>query len=223
MTRLGVEAEERLGQAAARNAAARERERLARDIHDSVLQVLALVQRRGNAIGGEAAELGRLAGEQEASLRSLITSESYRHPLDGQRDVRGLLGRHSADAVTIAAPAVPVRLPAHAAHQLAAAVASALDNVRDHCPPSTRVWLLVEDDAESVTVTVRDNGPGIEPGRLAEAEAEGRLGVAQSIEGRVTELGGKVAVESVPGQGTEVEMRVPRSRGRTDGDAHSGR
>ncbi|WP_344295884.1 DUF5931 domain-containing protein, partial [Streptomyces synnematoformans] len=55
-------------------AATRERERLARDIHDSVLQVLALVQRRGAAIGGEAEELGRLAGEQEAALRALVTS-----------------------------------------------------------------------------------------------------------------------------------------------------
>ena len=54
-------------------AASRERERLARTIHDSVLQVLAMVQRRGTEAGGEAAEIGRLAGEQEAALRALVT------------------------------------------------------------------------------------------------------------------------------------------------------
>jgi signal transduction histidine kinase len=60
---------------------------------------------------------------------------------------------------------------------------------------------------------------------LAEAAAEGRLGVAQSIEGRVRELGGAVTVVSGPGLGTEIEMRVPRPRteGDADGDAHRGR
>ena len=49
-----------------------ERARLARAVHDGVLQVLTLVQRRGTELGGEAAELGRLAGEQEAALRALV-------------------------------------------------------------------------------------------------------------------------------------------------------
>ncbi len=51
-------------------------------------------------------------------------------------------------------------------------------------------WLLVEDEPDAVTVTVRDDGPGIAPGRLEQAAAEGRLGVAQSIRGRVEDLGG---------------------------------
>jgi signal transduction histidine kinase len=225
LVRLGVQAEERTRRATERTAAARERERLARDIHDSVLQVLALVQRRGNEIGGEAAELGRLAGRQEEALRALISSEAYRHPLDGRRDLRELIGRHAGESVTVAAPATPVRLPAATAREVAAAVASAVDNVREHCPDGTRVWLLVEDDEEAVTVSVRDDGPGIAPGRLAEAAAEGRLGVAQSIDGRVRELGGAVTVVSGPGIGTEIEMRVPRPRteGDADGDAHRGR
>ena len=52
-----------------------ERARLARAVHDGVLQVLALVQRRGGELGGEAGELGRLAGEQEIRLRALIRAQ----------------------------------------------------------------------------------------------------------------------------------------------------
>jgi len=59
-------------------------------------------------------------------------------------------------------------------------------------------------------VTVRDDGPGIPEGRLEEARSAGRLGVAHSIQGRLRDVGGRVDVVSVPGQGTEVEMRVPR-------------
>lgn len=226
LVRLGVVAEQRMREAAERNAAARERERLARDIHDSVLQVLALVQRRGSEIGGEAAELGRLAGRQEEALRALIRSASYRRPLDGQRDLRELLGRHEGPDVTVAAPATPVLLPAETARQFAAAVASAVDNVREHCPAATRVWLLLEDDGEAVTVSVRDDGPGFAPERLAAAAAEGRLGVAQSIRGRIRELGGSAEFVSAPGEGTEVEMRVPRveiEAGGAGGDARRGR
>lgn len=70
-------------------AATRERERLARDIHDSVLQVLAMVQRRGTALGGEAADLGRMAGEQEVALRTLVVERSH-PPQPGLRGrVRG--------------------------------------------------------------------------------------------------------------------------------------
>ena len=61
-------------------AAAEERARLARAVHDGVLQVLALVQRRGAELGGEAAGLGRLAGEQEAALRALIRARTPSPP-----------------------------------------------------------------------------------------------------------------------------------------------
>ncbi|MEU8173736.1 DUF5931 domain-containing protein [Microbispora hainanensis] len=91
VARLAREAEERMRRAARIEAAGRERERLARGIHDSVLQVLALVQRRGAEIGGEAAELGRLAGEQEAALRALVQAppvaeEPDPAPPPGRRD-----------------------------------------------------------------------------------------------------------------------------------------
>ncbi|MFD8688829.1 MacS family sensor histidine kinase [Streptomyces sp. NPDC059651] len=214
-------------------AATRERERLARDIHDSVLQVLAMVQRRGTALGGEAAELGRMAGEQEVALRSLVSSglvpptrvsedaaegavvrtvevDDDEPDAPGDTDLRGLLAPHAGSRVTFAEPGAPVLLPPAAAGELAAAVGAALDNVRVHAGESARAWILVEDWPDEVIVTVRDDGPGIPEGRLAQAEGEGRLGVALSIRGRLRDLGGTAELISVPGQGTEVELKVPK-------------
>jgi signal transduction histidine kinase len=213
VVRLASVAEQRLQRAAELEAATRERERLARGIHDSVLQLLALMQRRGAEIGGEAAELGRLAGEQEANLRALVAAAPPA-PAAGSVDLGGLLSRYASTVVSVAAPATEVRLPGPVAEEVAAAVGSALDNVRVHCGVSARAWVLLEEEgvplSRTVTVTVRDEGPGIPEGRLAEAEAAGRLGVAQSIRGRIRDLGGTVTITTAPGQGTEIELRVPQ-------------
>ncbi|WP_073952573.1 MacS family sensor histidine kinase [Streptomyces kebangsaanensis] len=222
-------------------AATRERERLARDIHDGVLQVLAMVQRRGAVIGGEAAELGRLAGEQEVALRTLVSGGLVPVPRvpedagggaalrgtgdraddrhgehddedhDGPVDLRALLAPYAGSRVGLAEPGAPVPLPPAVAREVAGAVGAALDNVREHAGEGARAWILVEDEPESVTVTVRDDGPGIPPGRLARAESEGRLGVALSIKGRLRDIGGTAELVSVPGQGTEVELNVPKN------------
>ncbi|SHL85546.1 MacS family sensor histidine kinase [Actinacidiphila paucisporea] len=198
-------------------AATRERERLARDIHDGVLQVLAMVQRRGNQAGGEAAELGRMAGEQEAALRTLVSGAPIPAPSaadgapPGPHDLRTLLAPYASSRVTLSAPGTPVLLDPAAAAQLSAAVAAALDNVRRHAGERAHAWILVEDEPDAVLVTVRDDGPGIPEGRLAAAADEGRLGVAQSIRGRLRDLGGTAVLLSLPGQGTEVELRLPRA------------
>ncbi|WJY49911.1 DUF5931 domain-containing protein [Streptomyces chengbuensis] len=222
-------------------AATRERERLARDIHDGVLQVLAMVQRRGTALGGEAAELGRMAGEQEVALRTLVagglvpasrvsedeTQGAVVRVVDepdvvsagdeGPVDLRTLLAPRAGRRVTLSEPGAPVPLEAHAAKELASAVGAALDNVRRHAGADARAWILVEDWPDEVIVTVRDDGPGIPEGRLAQAEGEGRLGVALSIRGRLRDIGGTAELISVPGQGTEVELKVPRgTRGKAE-------
>ncbi|RCV55297.1 ATP-binding protein [Marinitenerispora sediminis] len=211
MAHIAAEAEHRFARAVELEARTRERERLARSIHDSVLQVLAMVQRRGTALGGEAAELGRLAGEQEAALRGLIGREPSAAP--GRPEAVDLCGRLEAlasAAVTVSTPATEVSLPERCAAEVEAAVRAALANVDRHCPPGTRVWLLVEDEGGTVTVTVRDDGPGMPAGRAERAAADGRLGIAQSIRGRIRDLGGEVAITTAPGEGTEIEMRVPR-------------
>jgi signal transduction histidine kinase len=85
-----------------------------------------------------------------------------------------------------------------------------VDNVRRHAGPDARCWVLLEDDAVGVMLTVRDDGCGIAAGRLAEAAAAGRLGVVQSIVGRLESVGGAASVVSELGDGTEVELRVLR-------------
>jgi len=190
-------------------AASRERDRLARGIHDSVLQVLALVARRGLEAGGEAAELGRLAGQQEAALRALVGVESAAE--SGDVDLSALLLSVAAHWVTVSAPAGSVQMNGKAAEEITAAVRAALDNVRRHCGDQAHAWVLVEDELDVVTVTIRDDGPGIPEGRLAEAAAAGRLGVSQSICGRLRDLGGSADVSSVLGEGTEVTLRLPRA------------
>lgn len=212
LVRIAEVAQERLQRAIEIEAANRERERLARDIHDSVLQVLALVKRRGAGLDGEAGELARLAGETEVKLRGLV-ARPLPEPADTEADadLMALLRAYSSPCVTVSGPAEPVRLPARTAREIAAAVAAALDNVERHCAEA-EAFILVEDGPDEVVVTVRDDGPGIEPDRLAQAEAQGRLGVAQSIRGRIHDLGGAVAIVSAPGQGTEVEMTVARLR-----------
>ncbi|MGK5555626.1 MacS family sensor histidine kinase [Actinomadura kijaniata] len=225
VVKLARDAEARLARAVELEAATRERERLARGIHDSVLQVLAMVQRRGAELGGEAAELGRMAGEQEAALRNLISIRGA--PLPPPRpaaagdpprpgsttDLRPLLTAYGSTTVTVSTPATPVPLAEPAAREVAAAVGAALDNVREHCGEQARAWVLLEDDgAGEIIVSVRDDGPGMPPGRLEEAAAAGRLGVAQSIRGRIRDLNGTVVIHSAPGEGTEIEMTIPAPR-----------
>lgn len=193
-------------------AAAEERTRLARAVHDGVLQVLAMTQRRGAAAGGEWADLGRLAGEQERSLRSLIRQQdSVPTAAGGKVDLAGALEAMAtahAVRVEVATPGGAVLVDEHVASETVAAVRACLDNVLAHVGPQGSAWVLAQAAPDAVTVSVRDDGPGIEPGRLAEAEDEGRLGVASSIRGRVEDLGGTARVDS-GAWGTEWELVVP--------------
>jgi signal transduction histidine kinase len=196
--------------------AGEERARLARAVHDGVLQVLALVQRRGGELASldpEFGELGRLAGEQESALRSVIRQQDATAAGSaGDADlVLALeeLTRTSGLVVTVSSPGAPVGLPAPVAAELVAAVRACLDNVAVHVGPDASAWVLLEDAPGEVTVTVRDEGPGIPPDRLAEAEGAGRLGVSQSIRGRLAELGGTATLET-GSFGTEWELVVPR-------------
>ncbi|ORB75869.1 MacS family sensor histidine kinase [Mycobacterium scrofulaceum] len=200
-----------LQQAARLTAAAQERERLSRQVHDGAIQVLALVAKKGHEIGGATAELADLASEQERALRRWLASTDVDPDTDGATvDLCVLLRRRESDRVSLSLPATPVPLGRRAGTELDAAVGNALDNVGAHAGPDAHAFVLVEDLGDSVVVSVRDDGVGIAAGRLDEAAGQGRLGISQSIVGRLASLGGTAQLHSEPGEGTEWELRVPR-------------
>jgi signal transduction histidine kinase len=199
-------------------AAAVERTRLARVVHDGVLQALALVQRRAPELGSEGVELARLAGEQEIALRSLIRQQDTVDAMPGVVDLVGALSAlERRPGVTVAAPSDGAPVDSVTAECVVAVVSACLDNVVAHVGPAAPAWVLLETSPSRVQVTVRDDGPGIAPGRLEEAEREGRFGVASSIRGRIEELGG-TAVLRTGDYGTEWELTVPLGSGSTPVD-----
>jgi signal transduction histidine kinase len=206
---LARRGETALAQALVVESATRERERLSRDIHDGVLQVLALVGRRGLQAGGEAADIGRLAAEQEQALRALVSSAAV-VPSSGNVDLRGLLTTYASRSVTVSTPGTPVLVGHTRGLEVAAAVGAALANVEAHAGHGAHAWVLLEDEGDELVVSVRDDGVGFDPGRLGVAEAEGRIGVSQSITGRLRDLGGSTVLTSSPGAGTEIELRLGR-------------
>lgn len=221
-------ADAQAAEVAARERAARltERESLGRQIHDSVLQVLTLVNKRGRELaaqeqvpGPEVARLADLAAAQERTLRSLI----LRPPDEPRGDDRMTslrtalesAGQQFAGDLDVQVTAVGESLlPARHVRQLRAAVEQALHNVVQHAA-ARHAWVFVDDDDTGVTVTIRDDGRGFvyDEQRL---RADGKYGLLRSIVGRVTDLGGTARVDTAPGRGTELELRVPRGDGDHD-------
>lgn len=194
-----------------------ERESLARQIHDSVLQALALVHKSGRELstkqvipGEEVARLGEMAGQQEAELRSLI----LRSPVEagtGTKSLRQELeaSARSLDGLYATVSSVgPIFLDAASADEITAAVRQSLENVLAHARAS-HATVFAEDENGEVVVTVRDDGVGF----VYDEEAlrrEGKVGMLKSMKGRIEDLGGSMKVTTAPGRGTEIELRVPR-------------
>ncbi|MEX2553761.1 MAG: ATP-binding protein [Actinomycetota bacterium] len=193
-----------------------ERESLARQIHDSALQVLALIHKKGIELAEsgapppeEVAALAELAKDQEAALRSLI----LRAPQDaheGQGSLRdaleGVASKIKGLEVTVSSVG-PVWLPSRVLEELIAAVEQALANVAEHAG-ATKVAVFADNQGGLAQVTVRDDGVGFEFDE-EKFRAEGKFGVLNSMKGRVQAVGGEMRIESTAGSGTEVEFRVP--------------
>ncbi|MGI8881126.1 MAG: ATP-binding protein [Jatrophihabitans sp.] len=182
---------------------AREREEMAAHLHDSVLQTLALIQRNAES----PREVARLARGQERELR---------HLLYGDRAAKGALATalHASVAEVEDAYAVKVnevvvgdaQLDEHLS-ALAQAAREALVNAAKHAGvASMSLYAEVEDSC--VEVYVRDRGGGFD----VDSIPEDRRGVRGSIQARMERHGGTATIRSKPGEGTEVQLRMERTR-----------
>lgn len=208
-----------------------ERESLGRQIHDSVLQTLALVHKRGRELatkpqvtGTEVDRLADLAAAQERALRALI----FRPPEDpataegSDAATTASLRDRLEQAVTTVEPGLPVavsatndiRLPGRHVDEIGAAVEQALHNVVRHAH-ADQAWVFAEVEGGDVVVNVRDDGTGFVFDEVALRSAN-KYGLLASIRGRVVDLGGRLRIETAPGRGTELELRVPVASAQED-------
>lgn len=178
---------------------ATERAEIAAHLHDSVLQTLALIQRRA----GNETDVVRLARAQERELRGWLYRDSGRDA--GQlserikaaaAEVEDSLG-HAVEVVTVGDCAMSERHEA-----LVQAAREAMLNAARHGGGTVSVYLEVTDGAAEVFV--KDRGPGFDP----DAVPADRLGVRESIVGRMNRHGGTATINSSQ-DGTEVRLRLP--------------
>lgn len=180
-----------------------ERAEVASRIHDSVLQTLALIQRRGD----DPAEMARLARRQERELREWLFAGSPSD--DGQtlRSAMAVAGAEVEDMYGVAVEVVTVGdAPLDdALEALVAAAKEAMVNASKFAGVAT-VDVYVEVGDGEVSTFVRDRGAGFDPTHVP----VDRKGIAESIRGRMARNGGRAEVRSTPAAGTEVELTLPR-------------
>lgn len=194
-----------------RSVALGERERLARIVHDGALQVLALVEREGPGLGPRGVRLAALARESENQLRTLIRDkEVFDESTTYEVDLTAALDRFESGRVTVSTMAGRVMVPRLIAEEVEATLSEALKNVEKHAGPKAKAWVLLDqENNDEVILWVRDDGVGMDLQEVDSAAIRGRLGIRDSIVGRMVALGGSAEVKSSPGQGTEWELRFP--------------
>ena len=181
-----------------------ERAEVAARIHDSVLQTLALIQRHA----GDPARVGTIARRQERELRRWL----YGSGVEDAESLVAALADAAADVEEL--HGVPVDLASAGdaplddrSRQLVLAAREAMANAGKFSG-AAEIAVYAEAGADEVAVFVRDRGTGFDRA----AVAADRRGLTESIEGRLARAGGTAMIVTAPGSGTEVELRLPRSR-----------
>lgn len=182
---------------------AREQERLrfAAHLHDSVLQTLALIQRQAH----DPVAVAKLARRQEHALRAWMAGETDLTSDTLAGAVRDVVAEVEDDhGITVELTAIgDTKLDAKG-EELVAATREALRNAARHAPGAP-VFVFLDIGTVGAELFIRDNGPGFDP----EAVPAERRGLRDAVVGRMAFAGGSATVESTPGEGTEVALKLP--------------
>lgn len=190
-----------LSQEQAAKAVSEERAEIAARLHDSVLQTLALIQKRA----GDSREVTRLARAQERELRAWLFDAPSAAPTTCFGALEAACGEVE-DLFDMRVSAVTVGEDAElteAAKLLIQAAREAMVNAGKHAGVDA-VDVYAELLAGELSIFVRDRGVGFD----VDAIPADRHGIRDSIRARVEGTGGRVRISSTPGEGTEVELAV---------------
>jgi signal transduction histidine kinase len=168
-------------------------------VHDSVLQTLALIQRHAS----EPRRVAALARRQERELRSWL----YGTPVDEADSLVAALTDAAADVEELHGVRVEIASSGDAppVEALVLAAREALTNAAKFAGVE-EIDVYAEVTDTEIAVFVRDRGTGFDPAAIP----DGRKGIRESIRARLERAGGTATITSAPGQGTEVELRLPR-------------
>ncbi|MCP2635221.1 PspC domain-containing protein [Microbacterium sp. HD4P20] len=173
-----------------------QRAEMAAHLHDSVLQTLALIQNRSEA----SSDVARLARAQERELRAWLYDGDAPADSDLPTDLRDYGAALELD-YPVRIDVVSAGLPAErASGEVAAASREAMLNAARHAGGDVSVY--IEGNADAVDVFVRDRGPGFD----LESVPADRLGIRESIIGRMRRAGGSATIRRGAGGGTEVHL-----------------
>ncbi|MFJ8965000.1 PspC domain-containing protein [Lentzea sp. NPDC102401] len=180
-----------------------ERAEIAAHLHDSVLQTLALIQKQSES----PREVKRLARSQERELRGWLYGREVGEQPHSISVAIAQVCAEVEDGFAIAVSQVVVGDAEleDGMFALVQAAKEAMVNAAKHAGVA-EVSVYAEVEPEKVTVFVRDRGKGFDP----DAVPDDRHGLAGSIRGRMTRHGGEVRLRTAPGEGTEVQLEMPR-------------
>jgi signal transduction histidine kinase len=192
----------RLGSERVARARSEERSEVAAHLHDSVLQTLALIQKRSD----DPEQVARLARRQERDLREWLSDDQPTRPDERLADALRAAAAEIEDshgtlieAIVVGDAAIDERTGA-----LVAAAREALTNAAKFAAEGGPVRLYAEIEDDDARVFIDDRGPGFDPAAIPDH----RHGVRESIIGRMKRHGGHAAIRSEPGDGTEVELSM---------------